>query len=123
MTATDARQPQTFSPALPVCCNRIELKLPAGSQLQSGSYVLHVMSKRVSGWLRRSQGSGGSGWRLDEVSQRADCSASRAGRAGHAAGHRHDAGVRRQRCGFAEHRDGWLRQSGQLRDHREGDIW
>ncbi|HTM28268.1 MAG TPA: hypothetical protein VL097_02815 [Rhodanobacter sp.] len=26
--------------------NRIELKLPAGSQLPSGSYVLHVMSKR-----------------------------------------------------------------------------
>jgi hypothetical protein len=48
VSATDAQgKPQSVQPSVTgVLPNRIELKLPAGSQLQSGSYVLHVMSKR-----------------------------------------------------------------------------
>lgn len=48
VTATDATgKRQGIQPTVTgVQPNRIELKLPAGSQLQSGSYVLHVMSKR-----------------------------------------------------------------------------
>jgi hypothetical protein len=48
VTATDAQgKPQSVQPSVTgVLPNRVELKLPAGSQLQSGSYVLHVMSKR-----------------------------------------------------------------------------
>jgi hypothetical protein len=48
VTATDGQgNPQSVQPLVTgVLPNRIELKLPDGAQLQSGSYVLHVVPKR-----------------------------------------------------------------------------
>jgi hypothetical protein len=48
VTATDGQgKPQSVQPAVTgVSPNRIELKLPDSNQLQPGSYVLHVMSRR-----------------------------------------------------------------------------
>ena len=48
VTATDGQgKPQSVQPGVTgVSPSRIELKLPDSSQLQPGSYVLHVMSKR-----------------------------------------------------------------------------
>jgi hypothetical protein len=48
VTATDGQgKPQSIQPSMTgVSPSRIELKLPDSNQLQPGSYVLHVMSKR-----------------------------------------------------------------------------